>query len=96
MELKYEDLVGAPRQTMERVLEFLGEPWDEDVLCHHEVVSGSRDSARFPANIEATQPVQRSAVGRWRDEMSDEDKRIFKDLAGPLLVELGYETGDDW
>jgi hypothetical protein len=30
-------------------------------------------------------------VGRWRTEMSDEDRRAFEEVAGKLLVELGYE-----
>ena len=92
-EVKYEDLVASPRETMHRILDFLGEPWDENVLHFQDV---PRDATRFPANVEAVGPMKQSAAGRWRRDFSDEDKRIFKELAGPLLVELGYETSDDW
>ncbi|MCX5648014.1 MAG: sulfotransferase [Planctomycetota bacterium] len=93
MEVKYEDLVASPRETMRRILDFLGEPWDENVLHFQDV---PRDATRFPANVEAVGPLKQSAAGRWRRDFSDEDKRIFKEMAGPLLVEVGYETSDDW
>lgn len=33
-EVRLEDLIAAPREVMQQVLEFLGEPWDEAVLDH--------------------------------------------------------------
>jgi hypothetical protein len=32
----------------------------------------------------------------WREYFTDEDKRLFKDVAGDLLVRLGYEENNDW
>jgi len=34
--------------------------------------------------------------GSWRDHFTDEHKRLFKDVAGDLLVRLGYEPNNDW
>ncbi|MGB1026332.1 MAG: sulfotransferase, partial [Rhodospirillaceae bacterium] len=34
-DLTYEDLVGAPKETMTRLLDFLGLPWDDAVMVHH-------------------------------------------------------------
>jgi hypothetical protein len=42
-------------------------------------------------------PTFRSGkVGGWRDRFSAENKRLFKQVAGGLLLQLGYETDDDW
>jgi hypothetical protein len=42
-------------------------------------------------------PTFRSGkVGSWQQHFTNENKQIFKDLAGDLLIELGYETGFDW
>jgi hypothetical protein len=42
-------------------------------------------------------PTFRSGkTGEWRKYFTDEHKRIFKDVAGELLVRLGYEENDDW
>ena len=42
-------------------------------------------------------PTFRSGkVGAWREQFSDENKRLFKDVAGELLMRLGYERNMDW
>jgi hypothetical protein len=35
-------------------------------------------------------------TGGWREYFTDEHKKLFKDVAGDLLVRLGYEKGNDW
>ncbi|MBM3178891.1 MAG: sulfotransferase domain-containing protein [Chloroflexi bacterium] len=42
-------------------------------------------------------PTFRSGkTGEWRKYFTDEHKKIFKDVAGDLLVRLGYEKENDW
>ncbi len=36
-------------------------------------------------------PPSSSRVGRWRTEMSAEDRLAFESVAGDLLTDLGYE-----
>jgi hypothetical protein len=35
-------------------------------------------------------------AGDWRRVFNGEDKREFKEAAGSLLVELGYEQEGNW
>ena len=35
-------------------------------------------------------------TGGWKQHFSDEHKKLFKDVAGDLLVRLGYERSNDW
>jgi hypothetical protein len=35
-------------------------------------------------------------TGGWRDHFTEEHKHLFKDVAGDLLVRLGYEKNNDW
>jgi sulfotransferase family protein len=35
-------------------------------------------------------------TGGWREYFTPEHKQLFKDVAGDLLVRLGYEKNDDW
>ena len=32
----------------------------------------------------------------WREFFTDEHKKLFKDVAGDLVVRLGYEKTNDW
>lgn len=42
-------------------------------------------------------PTFRSGkTGEWKKYFTDEHKKIFKDVAGDLLIKLGYETNNDW
>jgi hypothetical protein len=40
-----------------------------------------------------SQPPQRQRAGRWRTDMSAEDRAAFEEIAGERLAELGYEVG---
>ncbi len=35
-------------------------------------------------------------TGSWQQFFSEEHKKLFKDVAGDLVVKLGYEKGNDW
>ncbi len=51
--------------------------------------------------IEAVNPAKSSTfrkgkVGGWREHFTEEHKQLFKDVAGDLLICLGYEKNNDW
>jgi hypothetical protein len=35
-------------------------------------------------------------TGGWREHFTEEHKRLFKEVAGDLLVRLGYEMSNEW
>jgi hypothetical protein len=51
--------------------------------------------------VEAIQPrkshtFRSGKTGGWREHFTDEHKKLFKDVAGDLLVRLQYEKNNDW
>ena len=51
--------------------------------------------------VEAIQPkkshtFRSGKTGGWKQYFTAEHKKLFKDIAGDLLVELGYERTNDW
>ena len=46
---------------------------------------------RMAAHALTSEPPDPSRLGRWRSEMSPEDRAAFEQAAGDLLAELGYE-----
>ncbi len=89
-ELRYEDLVGAPEKTLRSLCEYLGETFDGAMLEYHARHDSSRDAARFAANEAATQPLSKESIGRWRNDLTDDEQKLFAQLAGHRLCELGY------
>jgi protein-tyrosine sulfotransferase len=94
--VRYEDLVLDPRPVLERLMAFVGEDWDEAMLAHATADSPFRDATRFAQNPEALGTVSKGSLNRWQRELDAHDKRIFKRIAGSLLVELGYAKDDAW
>jgi len=94
--LRYEELVLNPRPVLERLMLFVGEAWDNRLLEHAGAGSPFRDVTTFAQNPEALEPVNTRAVSRWERDLDAKDRRIFKRIAGKLLIELGYAVDDDW
>lgn len=51
--------------------------------------------------VESIQPrkshtFRSGKTGGWREHFTEEHKKLFKDVAGDLLVRLGYEQSNDW
>ncbi len=60
----------------------------------------SRERA-IAALAEAIQPhkshtFRAGKTGGWREYFTEEHKKLFKDVAGDLLVRLGYEKDNNW
>jgi len=89
-EVRYEDLVSEPEPVLRRMFDFLGLPWTPAVLEYHRRGGASGKDPGFE------KPVYASSLGRWRRHMSREDVVVFKRIAGPLLVQLGYAADDSW
>jgi len=49
---------------------------------------------RMATHARTTEAPDAKRVSRWREQMDREQRREFEAIAGPLLEELGYVTGD--
>jgi hypothetical protein len=62
--LRYEELVMQPEAVMRELLEWLGEPWSDKVLEHHEIQAG-REHHRIEGQARADEPIDASRVAKW-------------------------------
>ena len=49
---------------------------------------------RMKTHARTTEKPDPRRVSRWRESMDRSDRELFESIAGPLLTELGYATGD--
>jgi sulfotransferase family protein len=85
-EVRYECLVSRPRETSERLADFLNLPFDEAMLQFHQ------DHGLDDPGLEAThagRPIT-NGLRDWRSEMTADAVERFEAMAGVLLDELGY------
>lgn len=93
----YEMLTRNGRDVLRSLLAFLELPADDDVVAD----MMERSSFRFHSGRDVGQENRRrfarkGIIGDWRNHFTEADKRLFKEIAGEMLVELGYERNSDW
>jgi hypothetical protein len=92
--VRYEDLVADPELHVRALCSFLGLTYDPDMLEIQRTDPGKivQDQAGWFTNV--FDGINATAVGKWRTEMSQRDRRVFAAVAGPELSALGYEPDE--
>jgi sulfotransferase 6B1 len=90
--IRFEDLIHKRNATLEAML--------DEVESTGYRIPTSRTRA-LSILVEAIQPrkshtFRTGKTGGWREHFTVEHKNLFKDVAGDLLVKLGYEENNDW
>ena len=96
-EVRYEELLERPVEEIRRLLEFLGADSSEEVVSECVEKTGfERKYARKRGQEDSISRSRKGVAGDWRNVFTEEDKCVFKEVAGGLLIKLGYETDDSW
>lgn len=94
MHLRYEDFAEAPRDTIQRILSFLGEEGEPSFVDDHTVHLGpnhivSGNPSRFTTGVVVIRPDD-----EWMRLMPPSTKRLVTALTLPLLKRYGYPMLD--
>jgi hypothetical protein len=90
--IRFEDLIENRDSTLKAML-------DEVEKTGYQIPT-PREKA-LSILIESIQPnksrtFRSGKTGGWKAYFTEEHKKLFKDMAGDLLVRLGYEKNNDW
>ena len=90
--LRFEDLINNRDATLMSML--------DEVESTGYKISTPREKA-LAVLVDAIQPkkshtFRSGKTGGWTQHFTEEHKKLFKDVAGDLLVRLGYEKNNDW
>ena len=96
--IRYEDLKISTKDVLVKVIRYL--------TPNNEVDNSIIDKSIDYCSIESAKKRQKKdtgffrkeagAIGGWKDYFTIESANSYNEYAGKLLVELGYETNDDW
>lgn len=92
LQVRLEDLLAEPRDTMQRVLEFVGEPWDDAVLDHASHIPDPNDMPPLPWLSTAARK-RGTPRARWQD-MSPRHIRAVERLTRKCMRAHGYERAE--
>lgn len=87
-EIRYENLVGGTEATVRKLLDFLGQPWDDAILKYGKKPRDVQPRRRAAAREQ--RPVYRSWIGVYRWELNSFLRLLTRLVAGRRLRELGY------
>ncbi|MCI0552908.1 MAG: sulfotransferase domain-containing protein [Anaerolineae bacterium] len=91
LSLHFEDLINNRAATLNRIIDhFLARV---PLQTPRNPILDSLESSINPTRS----PTFRSGkTGEWKKYFTDDHKRTFKNVAGDLLIRLGYEKNNDW
>jgi hypothetical protein len=95
-EVRYEDLLQRPVEETRRLLTFLGAADSSEEVAREctERAGFERHTSRKRGQEDSSSRYRKGVAGDWRNVFTEEDRRTFMEVAGTLLVNLGYEQGD--
>ena len=89
LDARYESLVADPKPEMQRVAEFLGIGWSDDLIDNRPAAE-RRGFIKTPSYSQVTEPIYQRAVERWRNY--SEQLRPALPILQPWIDLLGYES----
>lgn len=90
MEVRYEDLVQSPAETLQRLAPFV----DHD-LAYDRILEAGVGSVRRPNTAFGDSKGDFQPVGRWKKRASEADVVALNGILGRFLEELGYAPETD-
>jgi hypothetical protein len=90
--IRFEDLINNRDATLNAML-------DQVEKTGYQIPT--RREKALSVLVEAIQPkkshtFRSGKTGGWKQYFTDEHKKLFNDIAGDLLIKLGYEKNRDW
>jgi hypothetical protein len=91
--VRYEDLLSRPEEEVRRLLEFLGAGADDETVrrCVNAASFEKLSRGRERGEEDPTSFFRKGVAGDWRNTFTEQDRRVFEEMAGDLLAQLGYE-----
>ena len=90
--IRFEDLIENRDVTLNAMLDEVEKTGYKIPTPRERALSILRDAIQ-PAK---SHTFRSGKTGDWRELFTEEHKKLFKDVAGDLLVQLGYEGSNDW
>lgn len=90
--IKFEDLVLKREETLESWIDYL-ERRGAKIQCSKQKAIEILSKSIYPKK---SGTFRKGIPGDWKEHFSDKNKEVFKQVAGDLLQELGYEDTNNW
>lgn len=96
--LRYEDLLAQPFEEMKRLWQFLGVQADSylEKTIADEMSSNPDEEWQAKRNEDIASFLPKGQAGNWQRLFTEDDKALFKEVAGEMLIKWKYEKDSNW
>lgn len=97
LEIKYEDLVSDVESTARQICDFVGTPFDEEMLAFYMKSSGKLhpNAGQLGGVNTLTKPISTVSVEKWRDQLKARDITLVETVCAETMKMHGYELVGD-
>ena len=95
IEVRYEELHADVRGTMNKILLFFNIDAG-DGLLERMAATQLKTPVDLKESLSRGDTKRKGIVGDWRNLLTQKHKDYFKEMAGDLMIELGYEKDLNW
>jgi hypothetical protein len=92
--VRYEDLVLQPEPLMRELLDWLGEPWSDQVLDHHNVQASRGGKLRVEGRVRVDDPIDVERISKWTATINEAGRKQLKRRAGRIGEFWGYRIDE--
>ncbi len=99
IEIKYEEFVENPEEQIKNICKFIGlvEPNKKELNQFYKKINISKiKNISESHSKQLSQPLYKKSIGNWKNKLTNEQKEIFKQIAGETLIKKGYEKDLKW
>ncbi len=89
--IRYEDLIGQNTETLEAVCQFLGLPFEEEMLNFHESDSSRKLATKGGPRENIGKPLITDNFNKYRNSLSKKEIKSVEARVGYLMDMFGYE-----
>lgn len=91
IEIRYEKLVSNPSNEIKKICEFLNVGFHKDMIEHQKIANELSDVKQMPHYSNVKNPINTDSIGKWKRNLSDEQRIKVEELLNDKLKELNYK-----
>ncbi|MEN8249431.1 MAG: sulfotransferase [Bacteroidota bacterium] len=88
--IKYEELISNPEKVLKSLSTKLRLPYSPKLLDYYESSESQRTASSGEMWKNVAKPIISDNTGKYRTELSDDEILMFENIAGKMVVKLGY------
>lgn len=90
LKVHYENLVSQPEETLTKVMDFLGLPFEEEMLSFQGYANKIENKQVLQHFEKLKQPANPSSIGKWKEHFDEDQIAFLEGIIGPNLQRFKY------